>query len=69
MAASLFSGAGGGGGGEAFGLHHCESAPAGLFQDELRQLRKLGLTETLGLVRPLSSSVHLFLLRQPILLH
>ncbi|BDA45635.1 probable pentatricopeptide repeat-containing protein At2g31400, chloplastic at N-terminal half [Coccomyxa sp. Obi] len=46
MAASLFSNGGGGG---AYGLQHCESAPAGLFQEELRQLRKLGLTETLGL--------------------
>lgn len=51
MAASLFSNGSGGG---VFGLQHCESAPAGLFQDELRQLRKLGLTETLGLVRPSS---------------
>ena len=48
-AASLFSNGGGAGG--AFELQHCESAPAGLFQEELRQLRKLGLTETLGLVR------------------
>ena len=51
-AASLFAGAGNGSvGADAFALHHCESAPAGLFQDELRQLRKLGLTETLGMVR------------------
>lgn len=53
-AASLFSN---GGGGSAFGLQHCESAPAGLFQEELRQLRKLGLTETLGLVRAPPSSI------------
>lgn len=53
-ATSLFSNGGGGGGGDggngSYGLHHCESAPAGLFQEELRHLRKLGLAETLGMV-------------------
>lgn len=78
MTATLFSGAGGGAGADAFGLQHCESAPAGLFQDELRQLRKLGLTETLGMVRALLSnstsvsqcteviSMHAFLMADPV---